>query len=225
MRKPGPRQSPPKQRPPRQRSTASSRLILFNKPFGVLCQFRPANDTPTLADYIDAPGFYPAGRLDKDSEGLLVLTNDGRLQHRIAHPDKKLPKTYLVQVDGDIDATAIRQLTDGVLLKDGPTLPASVRKLDPPPAIDERDPPIRKRLHIPTSWLEITLREGRNRQVRRMTAACGFPTLRLIRVAVGDWTLGTLKAGQWQFRDTHLPARTSGPPQRSRRFAQRKKPQ
>jgi 23S rRNA pseudouridine2457 synthase len=170
------------------------RIILFNKPYGVLSQFTDSQQRPTLADYIGESGVYAAGRLDRDSEGLMVLTDSGALQHRIAHPRNKLPKTYWVQVEGEPDEKALDALKNGVLLKDGMTRPAQVKRLSPP-ALWPRDPPIRYRANIPTSWLEITLREGRNRQVRRMTAAAGYPTLRLVRVAIGPFTLGELAPG------------------------------
>lgn len=172
-------------------------LVLFNKPYGVLCQFRPVAGTPTLADFIDLPGVHPAGRLDKDSEGLLLLTDDGALQQRIANPRHKLWKTYWVQVEGTPADSALAALRQGVPLNDGPTLPARVREISPP-QLWPRDPPIRHRAQIPTAWLEIAIREGRNRQVRRMTAAVGLPTLRLVRVAVGHWRLRGLQPGQWR---------------------------
>lgn len=175
-----------------------SRLLLFNKPFGVLSQFsRTESDTPVLADFIDEPGIYPAGRLDKDSEGLLLLTDDGKMQHCISHPRHKLVKTYWVQIEGVPTQNAIHQLSQGVMLKDGLTAPAEARIMAEP-AIWPRDPPIRYRAAIPTGWLELQISEGRNRQVRRMTAAVGFPTLRLIRYAVGNWTLEGLAPGQWR---------------------------
>jgi len=185
-----------------------ARLLLFHKPFGVLCQFTDAGGRPTLADYVAVPGVYAAGRLDADSEGLLLLTDDGRLQQRIADPRFKLPKTYWVQVDGEPDAAAIERLRRGVTLKDGPTRPARVRRLADPP-VGPREPPIRMRRHIPTAWLSITITEGRNRQVRRMTAAVGHPTLRLIRVAVGPWRLGALAPGAW--REAPVPAASEAP--------------
>lgn len=172
-------------------------MILLNKPHGVLCQFTAADGRPTLADHVDVPGVYPAGRLDADSEGLVVLTADGRLQARIADPRHKLPKTYWVQVEGTPGADALQALARGVVLADGPTRPARVRVL-PAPDVWPRDPPIRVRRAIPTAWLELTLREGRNRQVRRMTAAVGLPTLRLIRWAVGPWSLAGLAPGEWR---------------------------
>ncbi|HEX4870365.1 MAG TPA: pseudouridine synthase [Moraxellaceae bacterium] len=173
------------------------RLVLFNKPYGVLCQFRDKDGRPVLADYLSLPGIYPAGRLDHDSEGLLLLTGDGVLQARIADPRWKLPKTYWVQVEGEVTDAALAALARGVVLNDGPTLPATARHLAPPP-LWERHPPVRHRASIPTSWLELTLREGRNRQVRRMTAAVGFPTLRLVRVAIGPWSLQGLAPGKWR---------------------------
>ena len=175
-----------------------SRIVLFNKPYGVLTQFTDAQGRPTLADYIDLPGVYPAGRLDRDSEGLLVLTDDGRLQHRLTHPRHRLAKTYWVQVEGEPDADALRRLRQGVMLKDGRTRPARVARMEEPPGLWPRDPPIRYRRHIPVCWLALTLREGRNRQVRRMTAAVGHPTLRLIRYRIGDWTLDGLPPGRWR---------------------------
>lgn len=174
------------------------RLILFNKPYGVLCQFSDTEGRPVLADYIPLPHVYPAGRLDHDSEGLLLLTDDGGLQHKISDPRWKQPKTYWVQVDGDINDAAIEQLTQGLELKDGPTLPAKAHKIAEPEGLWPRQPPVRYRAQIPTSWLSLTITEGRNRQVRRMTAAVGFPTLRLIRAAIGEWSLEGLAAGEWR---------------------------
>ena len=182
----------------RRPGSRSATVLLLNKPFGVLCQFTSPDGRPTLADYVDRRGVYPAGRLDADSEGLVVLTADGALQARIADPRHRLEKTYWVQVEGEPPDAALDALARGVALRDGPTLPARVRRLDPPPHVWPRDPPIRIRRAIPTSWLEITLVEGRNRQVRRMTAAVGAPTLRLIRRAVGAWTLGSLSPGAWR---------------------------
>ncbi|MEI7456762.1 MAG: pseudouridine synthase [Nitrosomonadales bacterium] len=174
------------------------RILLFNKPFGVICQFSQDGLHPTLADYIPVPEFYPAGRLDTDSEGLLVLTDDGQLQHRITDPKHKLPKTYWVQVEGVPDSAALDTLRAGVLLKDGMTQPAGAGLMAPPPELWPRNPPVRARKAIPTSWLELTIREGKNRQVRRMTAAVGFPTLRLIRYRIGEWTLDGVEQGTWK---------------------------
>lgn len=174
-----------------------SRLILINKPFRVLSRFTDPAGRPTLADYIAVKGVYPAGRLDFDSEGLLLLTDDGRLQQHIADPRHKLPKTYWVQVEGRPGEQALQRLAQGVILADGPTRPAQVDRLTEPP-LWPRQPPIRFRQEIPTSWLALTITEGRKRQVRRMTAAVGFPTLRLVRVAVGEWRLGDLMPGEWK---------------------------
>ena len=177
-----------------------ARTILFNKPFGVLPQFTDrASPTPrpTLSDFIAVPGVYPAGRLDRDSEGLLVLTDDGALQARIADPRFKLAKTYLVQVEGDVAEASLAVLRGGITLTDGPTLPAGAERIAAPD-LWPRDPPVRVRKTVPDCWLRLTLREGRNRQVRRMTAAVGHPTLRLVRWAVGDWTLAGIAPGEWR---------------------------
>ena len=177
------------------------RVILFNKPFGVLCQFTSAAGRPTLKDYIAVPGFYAAGRLDADSEGLVVLTDDGKLQHRIADPRHKLPKVYWAQVE-DIPAdAALNRLQEGVMLGDSRTGPAQARCIGNL-NLWPRTPPIRFRKNVSTAWLELTLREGKNRQVRRMTAAVGHPTLRLIRWAVGPWTLENLPSGTWHMTET-----------------------
>jgi 23S rRNA pseudouridine2457 synthase len=173
-------------------------LIRFNKPYGVLCQFsdeRTGPPRPTLSHYIDVPDVYPAGRLDLDSEGLLMLTDDGALQARIADPKFKLPKTYLVQIEGDIEESSLKALRDGVRLKDGMTRPAGAERIAEP-ALWPRDPPIRFRKSVPDCWIKLTIGEGRNRQVRRMTAAVGHPTLRLVRWSVGDWTLDGILPGE-----------------------------
>ena len=170
-------------------------ILLFNKPFAVLSQFTAEPPHRTLAEYIDRKGFYAAGRLDKDSEGLLILTDDGKLQQLISNPKYGKFKTYLVQVDGDIDEEAVKALAEGVELKDGPTKQARARRVEAP-QIWDRDPPVRVRKQIPTSWIELSISEGRNRQVRRMTAAVGFPTLRLIRTGIDQWELGQLLPGE-----------------------------
>ncbi len=176
---------------------ATPLLIRFNKPYGVLSQFTPEGRWRGLKDFIALPGVYVAGRLDADSEGLLLLTRDGQLQARIADPRFKLEKTYWAQVEGVPDAAALQALCQGVQLNDGPTLPARARLLETAPAVGEREPPIRQRQHIPTAWIELVIREGRNRQVRRMTAAVGHPTLRLVRAAIGPYTLEGLASGSW----------------------------
>ncbi|NRB18540.1 MAG: pseudouridine synthase [Rhodobacteraceae bacterium] len=190
-----------------------TRLIRFNKPFDVLPQFtdRGSQGTPrrTLSDFITLPGVYPAGRLDRDSEGLMLLTDDGGLQARISDPKHKMAKTYWVQVEGSPDAAALTALANGVDLKDGITKPATARLMGDPADLWPRVPPIRVRKNIPDSWIKLTLREGRNRQVRRMTAAVGHPTLRLIRYRIGNWTLDGLQPGTWQ--DVSLPETTQKP--------------
>ncbi|CAB5683541.1 Ribosomal large subunit pseudouridine synthase E [Delftia tsuruhatensis] len=178
--------------------TGPSRLLCFNKPYGVLSQFTSEGRWRGLKEYIDVPGVHAAGRLDADSEGLLLLTNDGPLQARIADPRFKMEKTYWVQVEGLPDQAALQALRQGVQLNDGMTLPARARLLEPPPALWPRDPPIRVRQTIPDCWIELVIREGRNRQVRRMTAAVGYPTLRLVRAAIGPYTLDGLEPGQWK---------------------------
>jgi len=182
---------------------SSARLLCFNKPYGVLSQFTPEGRWRGLKDFITIPGVYVAGRLDADSEGLLLLTNDGKLQARISDPRFKMEKTYWVQVEGEPDEAALQRLRDGVQLNDGPTLPARAQLIAAPATLWPRDPPVRVRQTIPTQWLELVIREGRNRQVRRMTAAVGFPTLRLVRAAIGPYTLEGLAPGT--LRDVPLP--------------------
>lgn len=174
-----------------------SQLVLFNKPYGVICQFSADGMHPTLKDYLQIPGIYAAGRLDTDSEGLLLLTDDGLLQSRITDPRHKWPKTYWVQVDGIPDENALQKLQQGVNLGDFITLPAQARLMEEPESLWPRDPPVRFRKNIPTQWLELVIREGKNRQVRRMTAKVGFPTLRLIRAAIGPYQLGNLQPGEF----------------------------
>lgn len=181
-----------------------STLYLLHKPYRMLSQFTDDQGRATLADVIDVPGVYAAGRLDYDSEGLLLLTDDGSLIHRISDPRHKQPKTYWVQVEGEPDATALDALRHGVTLKDGPTRPAKVRRLVTP-VVAPRRPPIRVRANLPTAWLELTITEGRNRQVRRITAEVGHPTLRLIRVAIGPWQLDGLAPGEWRKETLHAP--------------------
>lgn len=181
-----------------ERCLAISRLIAFNKPFGVPCKFSPTAGRRTLADFIDVADVYPAGRLDMDSEGLVLLTDDGALQARISSPRHKLPKLYWAQVEGEASEAALQALRTGVELRDGRTRPALARRIEEPPGLWPRDPPIRYRANIPTSWIELGLREGRNRQVRRMTARVGFPTLRLVRASIGAIGLEGLAPGQWR---------------------------
>lgn len=176
------------------------RLLAFHKPYGVVCQFSDRAETgrPTLKNFVDVPGVYPVGRLDQDSEGLLLLTDDGALQHRLSDPRFEKEKTYWVQVEGVPGDDALRRLASGIVIQDYRTKPAKAGRLDPEPSLAPRDPPVRFRKSIPTSWIELTLVEGRNRQVRRMTAAVGFPTLRIVRVAVGPIRLDDLQPGQWR---------------------------
>ena len=183
------------------------KIVLFNKPYGVLCQFSPEGGKSTLKDYIPIPAVYPAGRLDSDSEGLLVLTDDGPLQHAISHPHRKLPKVYWVQVDGVPDESALRGLRNGLPLDGGMTQPCQARAIAEP-VLWPRNPPVRYRKAIPTSWIEVELREGKNRQVRRMTAAVGHPTLRLVRVRIGDWSLDGLAPGEFRLIE---PSKISQP--------------
>lgn len=195
-----------------------AKIVLFNKPFGVHSQFSGDDPATTLAAFIEESDVYPAGRLDRDSEGLLVLTDNGPLQHLISHPRHDKIKRYLVQVEGTIDQTAIARLESGVKLKDGPTKPAEARIIGEP-ELWEREPPIRTRASIPTSWLELAISEGRNRQVRRMTAAVGYPTLRLVRTSVGEWELGELLPGEAKIMEVPSPSPSpsaSAHPHRSR---------
>lgn len=195
-----------------------SKLILFNKPCQVLCQFRANDGRQTLADYIHVPDVYAAGRLDYDSEGLLILTDDGRLQAQISHPKHKLPKTYQVQVEGEVGDEAIERLRGGVTLNDGLTRPCRAKRINPP-KLWPRTPPIRERVNIPTTWLELEISEGRNRQVRRMTAAVGHPTLRLVRIAIGNWRLDQLQPGEFRQEQVHAaqsPRRRPTYPRRKR---------
>lgn len=180
-----------------------SKIILFNKPYGVLCQFTDRQGRPTLADYVDDKNVYAAGRLDKDSEGLVVLTDDGALQHKITDPKNKMEKTYWVQLEGEISDEALQALAKGIELNDGKTRPGKAKRIEQPESLWPRVPPIRERKNIPTSWLELSIKEGRNRQVRRMTAAVGFPTLRLIRYRVGSWTIDGINLGESISIPTH----------------------
>jgi 23S rRNA pseudouridine2457 synthase len=198
-------------------------FIRFNKPYDVLPQFtdRANTDSPrsTLSDFIDLPGVYPAGRLDRDSEGLMLLTDHGKLQSQISDPKHKMAKTYWVQVEGTPDEAALKTLRNGVELKDGLTRPAKARQIDEPEMLWPRTPPIRERKTVPDSWLELTIREGKNRQVRRMTAAVGLPTLRLIRYRIGDWTLNDLEPGQWD--SLPMPTLNAAPQRKRDRRARR----
>lgn len=196
------------------------KIICLNKPFQVLSQFTDKDGRACLSDYIHYKGFYPAGRLDYDSEGLLLLTNDGKLQHQISSPHNKMQKKYWVQIEGEPEDSQLRPLRMGIELKDGTTKPARVTLLTEPKTWDRR-PAIRFRKDKPTSWLEITLTEGKNRQVRRMTAAIGYPTLRLIRHSIGPWQLNTLKPGEWSLLDTSPPKES--PAKKSRKHTERKK--
>jgi len=191
------------------------KLILFNKPYQVMSQFSESGDKDTLAKFINIPDVYPAGRLDFDSEGLLLLTDDGQLQHRIAHPKHKSPKTYWAQVEGTPSKDSLENLAKGVELKDGLTLPAKVRPIDEP-ALWERTPPIRERANIPTTWLEITITEGKNRQVRRMTAAIGHPTLRLVRAKIGQWSVENIVPGEF------MEIEVKAPPAKKRAYPQKR---
>jgi len=207
----------PRAVPPHPPAAPAARTILLNKPFGVLCQFSGGEGRATLADFVPVPNVYPAGRLDADSEGLVVLTSDGALQARIAHPRHKMRKTYWVQVEGEPGEAALAAMRAGVDLGAFRTAPAGVRRIDPPGGLWPREPPIRFRKAIPTAWLEVSIAEGRNRQVRRMTAAVGHPTLRLVRAAVGPWTLAGLAPGQWRDAPGGERVLSSGPARRRSR--------
>tara|TARA_R110000822_G_scaffold159476_9_gene299242 strand:- start:28618 stop:29238 length:621 start_codon:yes stop_codon:yes gene_type:complete len=196
-------------------------LVLFNKPYGVLSQFLDHDGHPGLKQYLSIPDIYPLGRLDRDSEGLLLLSDDGQLQARVADPKFKMEKTYLVQLDGEVTDSALDSLARGIKLNDGMTRPASVKEISPP-VIWPRNPPIRHRMQQPTSWIELKISEGRNRQVRRMTAAVGFPTLRLIRSAIGPWQLGELGPGEYCQEMVHLPRQQKHSSARPARSASRK---
>jgi len=192
-----------------------NQVILFNKPFGTLCRFGREHGRASLADWIDLPGIYPAGRLDRESEGLVLLTADGALAHRITHPRRKLAKTYWVQIEGSPDTAALEALRTGIELRDGRTRPARARTMAAPASLWPRDPPVAAHRHDASCWLQLELTEGRNRQVRRMTAAIGHPTLRLVRVAIGPWALGALRPGEW--RRAGVPAQLAHPGTRRKR--------
>lgn len=199
-------------------------VILLNKPYGVICQFSPSGKHRTLKDFVNVPAVYPAGRLDTDSEGLVVLTGNGALQHLITDPRHKLPKTYFVEVEGAPGDAALTRLQEGIQLTNYRALPAEVALAEPPDWLWPRVPPVRIRQAIPTSWLQLTLREGRNRQVRRMTAAAGFPTLRLIRHSVGPWTLADIAPGTWKTIESSISAPKGPVPELSKRQTARHRP-
>ncbi len=200
-----------------------ARVVLLNKPFDVMCQFTDDSGRTTLADFVSEKGVYPAGRLDRDSEGLVVLTDDGALQAQISSPKFKKPKTYWVQVDGDVTDEALNQLRQGVELKDGLTKPAHAKKIGEPKNLWPRNPPVRFRKSVPTSWIELTLKEGKNRQVRRMTAAVGFPTLRLIRAKVGDWSIEGLGVGETRTLEVATTSKAKRAPTHGKRAPSRKR--
>ncbi len=197
-----------------------SKLVLFNKPFNVLCQFTDKEQRTTLAHFLDQRDIYPAGRLDYDSEGLVILTNDGELQHLISNPSAKMSKTYWVQVEGIPEEQQLEQLKKGITLKDGPCLPAQVTLIDEP-ELWPRRPPVRHRENIPTSWLRLIIREGRNRQVRRMTATVGLPTLRLVRIKIGDWPIGNLNPGEFKEITLHAPLNDKNKSNKNRKIKRR----
>ena len=196
-------------------------IILFNKPYGVLCQFTDPDGGKTLADFISTKEVYAAGRLDKDSEGLLLLTDNGALQNKITDPKHKKPKTYWVQVEGEPNADSLQKLKSGVDLKDGKTRPAQAKLIAEPTGLWPRTPPVRERQSIPTCWLELSIKEGKNRQVRRMTAAVGHPTLRLIRAQIGEWALGDLQPGEYTQLQVETPPASKKTPQKNFRRSRR----
>ena len=200
-----------------------AKLVLLNKPYDVMCQFTDDSGRQTLADFVAEKGVYPAGRLDRDSEGLVVLTDDGALQAYISSPKFKQPKTYWVQVEGEVSDEALHQLGQGVELKDGRTKPAQAYKIEEPTDLWARNPPVRFRKSVPTSWIELTIKEGKNRQVRRMTAAVGFPTLRLIRAKVGNWSLEGLNVGECRTLEVAFTNKAKPAPKHAKKAPFRKR--